>query len=70
MKNPDWLDMKECAEWINVSPPKLYDLRRKGLLPEFSIGNRIYFSKKAIDKMVADNTRFGMISREAEEDDI
>lgn len=70
MKNPDWLTMKECCEWIDVSLQKLYDLRRDGLIPEFSIGKSIYFSKKAIDEMVQSNMRFGMPNKEVAEEDI
>lgn len=51
----DRLTQKEAAKFIGVTPTTLVSYKRKGLVPFFQIGNRIYFSRKAIIEVAQKN---------------
>ncbi len=49
------LNIKELADYLNCSISTIRNLLRKGELPHFRIGKKIYFKKESIDKWVDGN---------------
>jgi excisionase family DNA binding protein len=44
------LSRKETASYLKINLSTLHNWQKKGLLPTYSIGNRIYFKRCDIDK--------------------
>lgn len=52
----DRLTQKEAAKFIGVTTTTLVLYKRKGLIPYNQIGNKIYFSKKALIEAAQKNS--------------
>ena len=51
----DWIDSQDVMQALHISPRTLQTLRSNGTLPYSRIGNKIYYIKKDILKILADN---------------
>jgi len=53
--NSNMLDIKQCAEFLNVSISMIRKLVRKNKIPYNKIGAKLLFSKNEIDKWLLDH---------------
>ena len=51
----DWLDNQDVMQALHVSPRTLQTLRSNGLLPFSRIGNKLYYRRQDIVKILSDN---------------
>jgi len=51
----DWLDNQDVMLALHISPRTLQTLRSNGTLPFSRIGNKIYYFKQDIIKILSDN---------------
>jgi hypothetical protein len=51
----DWLDNQDVMQTLHISPRTLQTLRSNGTLPYSRIGNKMYYLKKDILKILSDN---------------
>jgi hypothetical protein len=51
----DWLDNQDVMQALHISPRTLQTLRSNGTLPYSRIGNKIYYLKSDILKILSDN---------------
>ena len=51
----DWLDSQDVMQALHISPRTLQTLRSNGILPFSRIGNKIYYRKSDILKILSDN---------------
>ena len=51
----DWLDNQDVMQALHISPRTLQTLRTNGILPFSRIGNKIYYRKQDILKILSDN---------------
>ena len=51
----DWLDNQDVMQALHVSPRTLQTLRSNSLLPFSRIGNKIYYRRQDIIKILSDN---------------
>ena len=51
----DWIDGQIVMQTLHISPRTLQTLRSNGALPYSRIGNKIYYLKKDILKILSDN---------------
>ena len=51
----DWIDNQDVMHNLHISPRTLQTLRSNGTLPFSRIGNKIYYRKQDIQKILADN---------------
>jgi hypothetical protein len=51
----DWLDNQDVMQALHISPRTLQTLRTNGTLPYSRIGNKIYYRKSDILKILSDN---------------
>ena len=51
----DWLDNQDVILALHISPRTLQTLRSNGTLPFSRIGNKIYYFKQDIIKILSDN---------------
>ena len=54
-----WLSNKEAAKYLGVSRDWLKDRRENGTLHYSVVGNTIFYIKKEIDRLIADNAISG-----------
>ena len=54
-----WLSNKEAAKYLGVSKDWLKDRRENGTLHYAVVGNTIFYIKKEIDRLIADNAISG-----------
>ena len=54
-KLEDWLDNQDVMQALHVSPRTLQTLRSNGLLPFSRIGNKLYYRRQDIIKILSDN---------------
>lgn len=54
-----WLSNKEAAKYLGVSKDWLKDRREAGTLHYSVVGNTIFYIKKEIDRLIADNAISG-----------
>jgi AraC-like DNA-binding protein len=54
-KLEDWLDNQDVMQVLHVSPRTLQTLRSNGLLPFSRIGNKLYYRRQDIIKILSDN---------------
>ena len=54
-----WLSNKEAAKYLGVSKDWLKDRRDSGVLHYSVVGNTIFYIKKEIDRLIADNAISG-----------
>jgi len=59
----DWIDGQIVMQALHISPRTLQTLRSNGTLPYSRIGNKIYYSRKDILKILSDNYIMYKISR-------
>ena len=51
----DWIDNQDVSNMLHVSPRTLQTLRSNGTLPFSRIGGKIYYLRRDIQKILADN---------------
>jgi hypothetical protein len=51
----DWLDNQDVMQVLHISPRTLQTLRSSGILPFSKIGNKIYYRRQDIIKILSDN---------------
>ncbi len=51
----DWLDNQDVMQVLHISPRTLQTLRSNGTLPYSRIGNKLYYRKQDILKILNDN---------------
>jgi hypothetical protein len=51
----DWLDNQDVMQALHISPRTLQTLRSNGTLPYSRIGNKLYYRKQDILKILSDN---------------
>ena len=51
----DWIDSQDVMQALHISPRTLQTLRSNGTLPYSRIGNKIYYLRKDILKILSDN---------------
>jgi hypothetical protein len=51
----DWIDAQIVMQVLHISPRTLQTLRTNGILPYSRIGNKLYYSKQDIIKILTDN---------------
>jgi hypothetical protein len=51
----DWLDNQDVMQALHISPRTLQTLRSNGILPFSRIGNKIYYRRQDIIKILSDN---------------
>jgi hypothetical protein len=54
-KLSDWLDNQNVMQALHISPRTLQTLRSNGILPFSKIGNKIYYRRQDIIKILSDN---------------
>ena len=61
----DWLDNQDVMQTLRISPRTLQTLRTNGTLPFSRIGNKLYYRKQDILKILNDNyTMYKIKSKE------
>jgi hypothetical protein len=51
----DWIDSQDVMQALHISQRTLQTLRSNGILPYSRIGNKIYYLRKDIIKILSDN---------------
>lgn len=51
----DWLDNQDVMQKLHISPRTLQTLRTNGTLPYSRIGNKLYYRKQDIERILNDN---------------
>jgi hypothetical protein len=51
----DWIDNQDVMQTLHISPRTLQTLRSNGTLPYSRIGNKIYYLRKDILKILSNN---------------
>ncbi|MDR2824151.1 MAG: helix-turn-helix domain-containing protein [Prevotellaceae bacterium] len=51
----DWIDSQDVMQALHISPRTLQTLRTNGILPYSRIGNKIYYLRRDITKILSDN---------------
>ena len=51
----DWIDGQEVMQMLHISPRTLQNFRFNGTLPHSRIGNKIFYLRKDILKILSDN---------------
>ncbi|MDR1729108.1 MAG: helix-turn-helix domain-containing protein [Prevotellaceae bacterium] len=51
----DWIDGQDVMHTLHISPRTLQTLRSNGTLPYSRIGNKIYYRRQDIIKILSDN---------------
>jgi len=51
----DWIDSQDVMQALHISPRTLQTLRSNGTLPFSRIGNKIYYLRRDIIKILSDN---------------
>ncbi|MDR3235630.1 MAG: helix-turn-helix domain-containing protein [Prevotellaceae bacterium] len=51
----DWVDAQDVMQALHISPRTLQTLRSNGTLPYSRIGNKIYYRRQDIIKILSDN---------------
>jgi hypothetical protein len=51
----DWVDNQDVMHTLHISPRTLQTLRSNGILPFSRIGNKLYYRKQDILKILTDN---------------
>ena len=58
----DWLDNQDVMQVLHISPRTLQTLRTNGILPFSRIGNKLYYRRQDIVKILSDNYTMYKIS--------
>jgi hypothetical protein len=51
----DWIDNQDVMRTLHISPRTLQTLRSNGTLPFSRIGNKLYYRRQDIEKILSDN---------------
>ena len=51
----DWLDNQDVMQILHISPRTLQTLRSNGILPFSRIGNKLYYRRQDLQRLLADN---------------
>ena len=51
----DRLSQKEAADFLKISVTSIISWKKKGLIPYYSIGNRVFYSKSELLKVARKN---------------
>ena len=51
----DWIDNQDVMQALHISPRTLQTLRSNGILPYSRIGNKLYYRKQDILKILSNN---------------
>ncbi len=51
----DWIDAQDVMHALHISPRTLQTLRSNGTLPYSRIGNKIYYLRQDIERILKDN---------------
>lgn len=51
----DWIDNQDVMLALHISPRTLQTLRSNGTLPFSRIGNKLYYLRKDVENLLADN---------------
>ena len=51
----EWIDSQDVMQALHISPRTLQTLRSNGILPYSRIGNKIYYLRRDILKILSDN---------------
>ncbi|WP_302567788.1 helix-turn-helix domain-containing protein [Culturomica massiliensis] len=51
----DWIDNQDVMQALHISPRTLQTLRSNGILPYSRIGNKLYYRKQDMLKILSDN---------------
>jgi hypothetical protein len=51
----DWLDNQDVMQALHISPRTLQTLRSNGILPFSKIGNKLFYRRQDIIKILSDN---------------
>jgi len=51
----DWIDNQDVMQALHISPRTLQTLRSNGTLPFSRIGNKLYYRRQDIERILADN---------------
>lgn len=51
----DWIDAQDVMQALHISPRTLQTLRSNGTLPYSRIGNKIYYLRQDIERILKDN---------------
>lgn len=54
-KLEDWLDNQDVMQALHISPRTLQTLRSNGILPFSRIGNKLFYRRQDIIKILSDN---------------
>lgn len=46
------MDIRQCAEYLGISPDTLYKYATEGKVPAFKFGNRWRFKKSLVDEWI------------------
>ena len=51
----DWIDAQDVMHFLHISPRTLQTLRTNGTLPFSRIGNKIYYLRQDVERILRDN---------------
>ena len=51
----DWIDAQDVMHYLHISPRTLQTLRTNGTLPFSRIGNKIYYLRQDVERILRDN---------------
>lgn len=51
----DWIDNQDVMQALHISPRTLQTLRSNGTLPYSRIGNKLYYRRQDIQRLLTDN---------------
>ena len=51
----DWIDNQDVMQILHISPRTLQTLRSNGMLPFSRIGNKLYYRRQDLQRLLADN---------------
>jgi hypothetical protein len=46
---------KQLSQWLHIARCTLLEYRNRGILPYYTIGGKIYYKERDIDKLLRDN---------------
>ncbi len=52
LKNEDWLTTEGLMDYLKISRSKIYELRKKRMIPSLKIGNAPMFPKMLLNKIL------------------
>ncbi len=70
MGDDEILTIIELSKYLKISKPSLYYLVQKGLIPGAKVGRHWRFSKKSIDKWIAEKEEFNVKGKERRRDNL